>query len=129
MGLALILPLPNSALSRARFFRSYGVALEAPARSRSGVRADDGMVVFALPAARVSVDAWGCSCLLWTVTDRLGDRAGSDERLRHCRLAVRHGVAEDAIDRVWVPGASPRAFSSAWTTRRWRATCCSPCGW
>ena len=63
-------------------------------QGRSGVRADDGKVVFALPAAQVRVDDWGCSCVLscplclglvnrWT-------RAVQQEMLRHCRIALIH---------------------------------------
>jgi hypothetical protein len=92
MGLSLILPMSNGACSRARFFHSHGVTLESQARSRSGVREDDGTVVFALPVAQVRVDAWGCSCLLWA--DRGLNDAVSVETLRHCKLALRHGVAE-----------------------------------
>jgi hypothetical protein len=94
MGLSLILPMANRAVLRARFFQSHGVTLESHARSRSGVREDDGMVIFAMPVARVRVDAWGCSCLLWTGCDRLLDEAISAETQRHCRLAIQHGVAE-----------------------------------
>ena len=94
MGLSLILPMANRAVLRARFFQSHGVTLESHARSRSGVREDDGMIVFAMPVERVRVDAWGCSCPLWTDCDRLLDDAISVERLRHCRLAIQHGVAE-----------------------------------
>ena len=53
MGLSLILPMVNRAVLRARFFQSHGVTLESHARSRSGVREDDGMVVFAMPVERV----------------------------------------------------------------------------
>ena len=94
MGLSLILPMANRAVLRARFFQSHGVTLESHARSRSGVREEDGMVVFAMPVERVRVDAWGCSFLLWTGCDRLRDDAISVETLHHCRLAVQHGVAE-----------------------------------
>ena len=77
----------NSAASRALAFQQQGVTLQFPARSRSGVR-DDGVVVFAIPAAEVRRDDWGFSCLLWTP-------ASSDlERLEHCRLAQRCGIAE-----------------------------------
>lgn len=56
--------------------------------SRSAVRDEDGVVVFAMPAALVRVDDCGFSCLLWRP-------ASSDlERLRHCRLAVLNGMAE-----------------------------------
>ena len=94
MGSAVILPLPNGAVLRACFFRSHGVTLESQSRSRSGVRQEDGMVVFAMPAERVRVDPWGCSCLLWAGAKRLPGDALSVEALRHCRLAVQHGVAE-----------------------------------
>jgi len=57
-------------------------------RGTRDVRDDDGVVVFAMRAAEVRVDDWGFSCLLWRP-------ASSDEaRLRHCRLAVRNGMAE-----------------------------------
>jgi hypothetical protein len=94
MGLCLILSMANGAVLRARFFQSHGVSLESHARSTSGVREEDGMVVFAMPVERVRVDPWGCSCLLWTGRDRLHDDAISVETLHHCRLAVQHGVAE-----------------------------------
>jgi hypothetical protein len=94
MGLSLILPMANRAVFRARFFQTHGVTLESHARSSSGVREADGMVVFAMPVERVRVDAWGCSCLLWTGCDRLLDDAITVVTLRHCRLAVQHGIAE-----------------------------------
>lgn len=91
-----VLPMWNSALSRARAFEWHGVTLEFPARSRSGMRDCDGVVVFALPAAQVRLDDGGCSCLLWA---RHGaaqslDRAVRQETLQHCRLALIHGMAE-----------------------------------
>ena len=94
MGSSQILALPNGALSRARFFQSQGVALKSAFHSTSGIRHDDGMIVFAMAVVRVRFGAWGCSCLLWTVKDHLVDDAGSLERLRHCRHALRQGVAE-----------------------------------
>ena len=55
---------------------------------RSGVRDEDGVVVFAMAAGEVRSDPWGFSCLLWRP-------ASTDaQRLRHCRLAVRNGMAE-----------------------------------
>jgi hypothetical protein len=93
MGPCNVLTMGRNAVSIARAFEARGVALQFPARSRSGVRGDDGMVVFALPVARVRVDGWGCSCLLWAVKDDGVDDA-LGERVRHCRLAVRHGCAE-----------------------------------
>lgn len=94
MGLSLILPMTNGAVLRARFFHSHGVTLASQFRSRSGVREEDRMVIFAMPIGRVRVDAWGCSCLLWASCKRSLDDALSGETLRHCRLAVQHGVAE-----------------------------------
>jgi len=92
--MARILPM----LTRARAFYSHGVLLSLPARSRSGVRNDDGMVVFAMAAMAVRVDEWGCACPLWLPADRLAvegpDRDVSAELLEHCRLAIRHGAAE-----------------------------------
>jgi hypothetical protein len=92
--MAQILPM----LTRARAFYSRGVLLSLPARSRSGVRDDDGMVVFAMPARAVRIDEGGCLCPLWLPADRPGeegfDRAISEEILEHCRLAEHHGLAE-----------------------------------
>ena len=104
MGLSVILPLTNGAVLRARFFHLHGVMLQSQSRSRSGVRDEDGMVVFAMSTARVSVDAWGCSCLLWAGSNRLLHDALSVETLRHCRLAIQHGVAEGfLVDRDQAP--------------------------
>jgi len=94
MGTSQVFPISNGALSRAQVFQWHGVALVFPARSRSGVRGDDGMIIFAMPAERVRVEAWGCSCLLWAREDGVGDQASGAERLEHCELAVRHGIAE-----------------------------------
>lgn len=93
-----VLPMWNGALSRARAFELQGVTLKFPARSRSGVRAGDGMVLFALPAAQVRVDDWGCSCVLWMPTWPVApqslDQAVHQEMQRHCRIALIHGMAE-----------------------------------
>lgn len=45
MGLSLILPMTNRAVLRARFFQWHGVTSHA--RCSSGVREEDGVVVFA----------------------------------------------------------------------------------
>ena len=83
-----ILQLCNGAAARARSFERYGVVIRFPALSRSGVREHDGMVVFAIAAAEVRTDDWGCSSLLWRPLSR------DEEALEHCRLAVRRGMAE-----------------------------------
>lgn len=98
MNSCQVLPMWKSAPSMARAFEWRGVTLKFPALSRSGVRGEDGMVVFAMPKARVRVDDWGCSCPLWLPSDaglaRGMDDASGLERLQHCRLAIRHGEAE-----------------------------------
>ena len=112
MSLSLVVPMKNGAVLRARFFHSHGVALESESRSRSGVREDDGIVVFAMPSERVSVDAWGCSCLLWAGSNRVSDGALSLETLRHCRLAVQQGVAEGfLLDRNQAPVEGPELLA------------------
>ena len=104
MDLSLIVPMTSGAALRARFFKSHGVTLESQFRSRSGVREEDGMVVFAMPVERVSVNAWGFSCLLWAGCDRLPNDALSLGTLRHCRLAAQRGIAEGfLLDRRHAP--------------------------
>ena len=98
MGSCQILSLWTGALSIARAFEWRGVTLKFPSLSRSGVRGDDGMIVFAMPRARVRVDDWGSSCPLW-IPSGAGPRGEMErpsglERLQHCRLAMRHGLAE-----------------------------------
>jgi hypothetical protein len=96
-----ILPLSNRAVSRARIFEWQGVTVEFPARSRSGVRDYDGVVVFAMAAREVRSDHWGFSCLLWApaahAAAAAADRASDLETLRHCRLAIRSGIAEGFV--------------------------------
>ena len=53
------LPMWNGALSIARAFEWLGVTLKFPSLSRSGVRGDDGMIVFAMSKAQVRVNDWG----------------------------------------------------------------------
>ena len=96
--MAEILSLRNAEASRARAFHQRGVILTFPARSRSGLRSDDGVVVFAMVAAQVRSDDWGFSCLLWAPAARAAraplDVPSHAERLAHCRLALRDGMAE-----------------------------------
>lgn len=89
-----VLPLSNIAALRAFVFAWQGVNLQFPARSRSGVRDCDGMVVFAMLAAEVQAHDWGLSCLLWAPAAPAGDVAAQAEMLRHCRAAERCGMAE-----------------------------------
>lgn len=112
MSLSLVVPMKNGAVLRARFFHSHGVALESESRSKSGVREEDGIVVFAMACERVSVDAWGCSCLLWTSSNRESHDALCLETLRHCKLAVQQGVAEGfLLDRNQAPVEGPELLA------------------
>jgi hypothetical protein len=82
--------------------------------AHSRVRDDDGVVVFAMPAARVRVDDWGCSCPLWVPGTRHARVvAASDlERLRHCRMALRQGMAEGfVLDAGEVPAGQQEILS------------------
>src|SRR2546426_7160576 len=56
---------PARRLSRVHAFEAQGVTLRYPARSWSGVRFDDGVVVFALRECDVEGHDDGFSCLLW----------------------------------------------------------------
>ena len=103
-------------LSPAQVFAAHGVTLRFPARSLSGVRSDDGVVVFALRGDDVRADAGGCSCLLWAPSGPADDAAASDERLEHCRLALRQGTAEG-----FVLHSAPRADRCVFALRVVRA--------
>jgi hypothetical protein len=90
-----------SELSLAHAFKAQGVGLKYPSRSRSGIRWEDGVVVFALEEVDVRPSAGGFRCLLWSpVSERraLGaDRAGLQERHEHARLAARRGSADGLL--------------------------------
>ena len=110
MGVCLVLPISRNTIPLARVFQSRGVSLKFSARSRSGLSADDGMVVFAMPAALVRTSDWGSSCLLWNCAGvrRPVDAASDGERLAHCRLAVRHGIAEGfLLDQYGMAASEP----------------------
>jgi len=114
MGVCLVLPISRNTVPAARAFRSRGVSLKFSARSRSGLSADDGMVVFAMPAALVRTSDWGCSCLLWDPAGvrRPMDAASDVERLAHCRLAVRHGIAEGfLLDQYEMAATAPELLT------------------
>ena len=50
MASCQVLQMWTGALSIARAFEGLGVTLKFPSLSRSGVRGDDGMIVFAMPS-------------------------------------------------------------------------------
>lgn len=84
-------------ISRAAAFRTQGVALKFPSSSWSGVRPDDGMVIFAVRAEDVIVDSEGSRCLLWAPDQDRADSPARQERLKHCILALGHGQAEGLL--------------------------------
>src|SRR5689334_1676614 len=84
-------------MPRMAAFGEQGVVLKYPSASWSGVRGVDGMVLFAVRAEEVVVDADGSRCLLWA-PDRVQTAcAVNAERLEHCMLALRHGQAEGML--------------------------------
>jgi hypothetical protein len=88
-------------VSRVEAFAEQGVSLRFPARSWSGVRADDGAVVIALREGEVQSALDGFRCLLWApviegATEWI-DRPAKAERLQHCRLALLNGGAEGLV--------------------------------
>ena len=84
-------------ISRRAAFAAQGVPLKVPAASWSGVRTDDGMVVFAVRVEDVIADAHGSRCLLWAPQADDAQTAVVDERLKHCLLALGHGQAEGML--------------------------------
>lgn len=97
--------------ARTLAFEALGVTLRFPDDSWSGVRAADGMVVFALSADEVRADRHGYCALLWTPARRAAartiERACSEERLEHCRLALSQDRAEGFV----FHGAAPERLA------------------
>ena len=89
--------MQSKMVSRAAAFSAQGVTLRYPAASWSGVRGDDGMVVFAILAEDVIVDDQGSRCLLWSPALGRQRSLVKEERLRHCILALGHGHAESVL--------------------------------
>lgn len=79
-------------LSPAAALRAHGVTPKYALTGWSGVRGDDGMVVFVLCAEDIINDSEGARCLLWAPGG--DDSAARRERLEHCIRALRHGQAE-----------------------------------
>ncbi len=93
-------------LSRQEAFSAQGVTLASFNRSWSGVRDDDGSVVFALLDTDIQPCSDGFRCLLWSpLMASAGSRpqgGGRGERLEHCLVALTRGGADGFI----VGGAS-----------------------
>lgn len=88
-------------ISREQAFADVGVSLAYPPRSWSGVREEDGAVVFAIREGEIQAAFDGFRCLLWSpviegATEWV-DRPIKQERLGHCRLAVTYGGAEGLL--------------------------------
>jgi hypothetical protein len=101
MSLSAVEFTPSRHISRVQAFADQGVTLVYPARSWSGVRDEDGAVVFAVRDGEVQSSFDGFRCLLWSpviegATEWV-DRPIKEERLRHCRLANMYGGAEGLL--------------------------------
>jgi len=88
-------------IPRNRAFQARGVWLRDERTSWSGVRKEDGAVVFGLWAGSVGSEEGGCTCLLWGPNhDRRrpwSDSAAGRERLEHCQAALARGSAEGLL--------------------------------
>jgi hypothetical protein len=89
----LLYSIRSARVSRVAAFRAQGVALKYALSSWSGVRGDDRMVVFAIRAEEIVVDAEGSRCLLWS-SGELSGMPAERERRHHCEIALLHGKAE-----------------------------------
>jgi hypothetical protein len=103
----------RSLLSWRRACELQGVALKYPTRSSSGVRFDDGAIMFAIRAEDVLVNEHGCTVLLGA-PDASEARPGygeaaAHERLKNCRIAAKRGRAVGLL----VYGEHPRVYADA----------------
>jgi hypothetical protein len=98
VALALVL---SRKLSRQEAFTAQGVTLAAADSSWSGLRDEDGSVVFALADTEIEPCRDGFRCRLWApLMDRTGpaaQRVASLERLTHCLLARAMGGADGLV--------------------------------
>jgi hypothetical protein len=98
-----IVPAKNGRhlISRSRAFEARGVFLQDTRGSWSGVRKSDGTVVMTIWAKGVESGDGTCSYLLWAPnvagSRPWSDRAAGQERLEHCRLAIKQGGAEGLL--------------------------------
>ena len=85
-------------ISRSKAFQARGVYLPEQDSSWSGVRKSDGAVVLALWADAIESGDGSCSYLLWAPnvggSRPWSDKAGGQERLEHCKLALSASVVE-----------------------------------
>ena len=100
-GAAALHKSTQALIPRSRAFQAQGVWLRDARTSWSGVRKQDGAVVFGLWAGAVENGDGGCACLLWKPNDD-GQRPWSDsaagrERLEHCMAALQRGGGEGLL--------------------------------
>ncbi|HKU72137.1 MAG TPA: hypothetical protein VJQ51_14980 [Burkholderiales bacterium] len=86
---------PRLLVSRAMALRAQGAAPKYALTGWSAIRADDGMVVFVLPAEEIVSDVAGSRCLLWAPGG--AESAARRERYEHCARALQHGQAEALV--------------------------------
>jgi hypothetical protein len=100
-GVAALAKNGRHLISRSRAFEARGVFLQDTRGSWSGVRKSDGTVVMTIWAKSVESDDGTCSYLLWAPnvagSRPWSDRAAGQERLEHCRLAIKQGGAEGLL--------------------------------
>lgn len=88
-----------SKITLARAFRAQGVTLKYPARSRSGIRWDDGAVVIAIDAARVRSSADGHRCLLCAPIPEAAADISDPAIVELDALVDAHGVLTLSVER------------------------------
>ena len=85
-------------VTRGKAFEIRGVPLQSRTWSRGGVRAEDGVVMLAIPFEDMVKADGANSCLLWAPnvegSHPWSDKPGGQERLEHCRIALKRGTAE-----------------------------------
>ena len=90
-------------VARGKAFEMRGATVQSRTYSRSGVRAEDDTIIFAIPSEDVQhvESATSSSCRLWAPnTDGAhpwSDKPGGQERLAHCALALARGHAEGML--------------------------------
>lgn len=105
-------------VARGKAFEMRGATVQSRIYSRSGVRAEDDTIIFAIPAEDVqhSDTATTNSCCLWAPnTDGAhpwSDKPGGQERLAHCVLALARGHAEGMLVYGKGPEGAPAAKSA-----------------
>ena len=92
--------LPSGLVARGKAFDRHGVIVRHRVWSRGGMR-QDGAVVLAVAAEAVQKTQGADHYLLWApnIDDACSwsDSPGGQERLEHCRIALKRGAAEGLL--------------------------------